>query len=165
MSDPVIVAAAAGRHIQGPTGAPMVVKIGGTVVADAYSLIEYVHAAGAPGPPPHVHHEHEEAFSVVSGELTLDVDGHRATIGAGEYAVVPRGAVHRPSNPGSEPVRFFFITSPAMDGFFVAMEGLNRESGGAPSAAALAELGARWDTTFVDLPGGSEGAVRMVTEG
>ena len=165
MSDPVIVAAAAGRHIQGPTGTPMVVKIEGTVVDGAYSLIEYSHAAGAPGPPAHVHHEHEEAFSVVSGELTLTVDGHRSTIGPGEYAVVPRGAVHRPSNPGSEPVRFFFITSPAMDGFFVAMAQLNHDSGGAPSAAALAELGARWDTTFVDLPGGDGEAVAMVSEG
>lgn len=165
MSDPVIVAAAQGRHIQGPTGAPMTVKIEGRSVRGAYSLIEYSHEAGAPGPPPHVHHQHEEMFGVVAGELTVHVDDQVITLAAGDYAVVPCGAVHQPSNRGTVAARFFFVSSPAMDGFFVDMEQLNRASGGAPSPAALAELGARWDTSFVDLPTGEQNAVRMVNEG
>jgi quercetin dioxygenase-like cupin family protein len=162
VSDPYVIAAAQGRHIQGPTGPPMMVKIDGRSVHDAYSLLEYTHEAGAAGPPAHVHHEHEEAFHVMEGQLTLTVDGTEYTLGPGDYAVVPRGAVHRPSNAGDVPTRFFFINSPAMDGFFVAMADLNAATDGAPSPADLADLGARWDTEFVDLPG--QGSVAMVNE-
>jgi mannose-6-phosphate isomerase-like protein (cupin superfamily) len=159
---PLLVSATEGRPIQGPTGRPMIVKLDGDATLGAYSLIEYEHAEGAPGPPAHVHHEHEEAFRVIDGELTLDVDGTSYTVGPGGYAVVPRGAVHRPRNAGTVPVHFFFITSPAMDGFFVEMAELNSASGGAPSSAALVELGERWDSTFTDLPG--EGPVPMTVE-
>jgi mannose-6-phosphate isomerase-like protein (cupin superfamily) len=163
MSDPVVVAAGQGRLFPGPTGAPMAVKLDGEVTHGAYSVIEYEHAAGAPGPPAHVHARHEEAFRVLEGELTLDVDGRTVTLGPGEYAMVPRGAVHRPYNTGAVPVRFLFITSPALDGFFAEMAELNARTGGRPAAEELAELGARWDCAFTDLPGDG-GAVRMVSE-
>ena len=162
MSDPIVLAAAQGRRIAGPTGMPMTVKLDAASTRDAYSLIEYSHAPHAAGPPAHVHDEHEEAFGVLEGELTLVVDGRTLTVGPGGYAMVPRGAVHRPSNAGAVPVRFFFITSPAMDGFFVEMEQLNQATNGAPAPTALRELGARWDTTFVDLP--SDAAVDMHNE-
>src|ERR1700742_2849836 len=139
MSDPTVVAAGQGRQFAGPTGAPMTVKIDGTVTGGAYSLIEYSHAAGAPGPPPHVHERHEEAFRVLEGELSLDVDARTITLGPGEYAVVPRGAVHRPYNAGPVEVRFLFITSPALDGFFLEMADLNAATNGNPPAQALRE--------------------------
>ena len=60
-----------GRLISGPTGQPMIVRIDGDASRGAYSVIEYSHAAGALGPPAHVHHHHEEAFYVIDGELTL----------------------------------------------------------------------------------------------
>jgi len=140
----------------------MVVKLDSQATLGAYSLIEYEHAAGAPGPPAHVHYEHEEAFHVLSGELTVDIDEQTITIHPGGYAVVPRGAVHRPRNPGLVPVRFFFICSPAMDGFFDEMAHLNATTGGAPTSQALTELGSRWDSSFVDLP--SDSTVPMTVE-
>ncbi len=164
MSDPHVIAAGQGRSFPGPTGMPMTVKIDGAATGGAYSLIEYCHEAGAAGPPPHVHHHHEEAFHVLAGELALDV-GHRTlTLGPGDYAVVPRGAVHRPYNTGRVPVRFFFITSPAMDGFFAEMAELNAATAGMPSARALIALGARWDSEFVDLPADVDRSVRMAGE-
>ncbi|MFF4983866.1 cupin domain-containing protein [Streptomyces sp. NPDC001046] len=163
MSDPTVIAAGQGRSFRGPTGAPMTVKIDGAVTGGAYSLIEYAHAAGAPGPPPHVHERHEEAFRVLEGELSLDVDDRTITLRAGEYAMVPRGAVHRPYNAGPVEVRFLFITSPALDGFFAQMADLNAATNGDPPAAALRELGARWDCVFTSLPGG-DGRTGMVNE-
>jgi mannose-6-phosphate isomerase-like protein (cupin superfamily) len=164
MSDPYIIAATDGRQFQGPTGAPMTVKIDGAATADAYSLIEYSHAADTAGPPPHVHHHHEEAFRVLEGELTLDIDGRTVVLRAGEYAVVPRGAVHRPYNTGAVPVRFFFITSPAMDGFFAELAELNAATGGAPAARDLAALGARWDSEFTSLPTDTGAPVQLTEE-
>lgn len=109
-----------------------------------------------------MHHEHEEAFHVTAGELTLDVDGDTLTLAPGDYAVVPRGAAHRPYNTGDVPVTFFFIASPAMDGFFAEMADLNASTDGAPSREQLREVGERWDSEFTDLP--AAGGVRMVNE-
>lgn len=39
-------------------------------------------------------------FRVLEGELSPDVDDRTITLRAGEYAMVPRGAVHRPCNAG-----------------------------------------------------------------
>ncbi|MER8184932.1 cupin domain-containing protein [Kitasatospora sp. NPDC094015] len=163
MSDPVVVAAGQGRRFPGPTGPAMTVKIDGAATGGAYSLIEYSHAPGAEGPPPHVHRRHEEAFRVLAGELTLDIDGRTVTLGPGEYAVVPRGAVHRPYNTGTAEVRFLFITSPALDGFFAELADLNAATGGRPSVSALRDLGARWDCVFTALPG-DDGPTGLVNE-
>ncbi|MER7980730.1 cupin domain-containing protein [Streptomyces sp. NPDC095817] len=163
MSDPMVIAAGQGRLFRGPTGAPMAVKIDGTATGGAYSLIEYAHAAGAPGPPPHVHRQHEEAFRVLDGELTLDVGDRTLTLGPGDYAVVPRGMEHRPYNVSDAEVRFLFITSPALDGFFAEMADLNAATGGSPPAEALKELGDRWDCVFTDLPADHR-TTRMVNE-
>ncbi|GGR95647.1 hypothetical protein GCM10010284_30820 [Streptomyces rubiginosohelvolus] len=164
MSDPAVVAAGQGRRFPGPTGAPMTVKIDSSATGGAYSLIEYSHAPHAPGPPPHVHEHHDEAFRVLAGELSLDVGARTLTLSAGEYAVVPRGEVHRPYNAGEVECRFLFITSPALDGFFAEMADLNAATNGHPPTAALKELGARWDCVFSELPEAGDAVTRMVNE-
>jgi mannose-6-phosphate isomerase-like protein (cupin superfamily) len=141
----------------------MIVKVGGEASRGAYSVIEYSHAAGAAGPPAHVHYHHEEAFYVIDGQLTLTVDGETVTLDPGQSAVVPRGRVHRPGNTASRPVRFIFISSPPMDEFFDELSRLITEAGGEPSVSALRQLGARYDSIFVGLP--SAGNVRMHSEG
>ncbi|MFF0277721.1 cupin domain-containing protein [Streptomyces sp. NPDC004330] len=163
MSEPRIIPVGGGTSFPGPTGTPMTVKLGADVTHGAYSLIEYTHAPHAPGPPPHVHHEHEEAFHVISGRLTLDVDEDTFQLGAGEFIVVPRGSVHRPYNTSDEAVTFFFIASPAMDGFFAEMAELNDATRGAPTPEQLREIGERWDSEFTGLP--TSGHVDMVNEG
>jgi uncharacterized RmlC-like cupin family protein len=70
-----VTAAGDGVVIPGPTGQSMTVKVSGAASRGAYSLIEYSHAPGAPGPPAHLHREHEEAFYVLEGELTLEAGG------------------------------------------------------------------------------------------
>lgn len=161
-AQPILLAAGEGRSIVGPTGAPMIIKAGAEDTRGAYAAIEYSHAAATPGPPAHVHHDHEEAFIVLEGELTLLVGPQTLTVGPGGFALVPRGTVHRPSNAGDVPVRFLFLISPPLEGFFLAMEDLLRETGGRPATEQLAELGARWDTAFVGLDGG--GSVQMHNE-
>jgi len=75
---PVAVAASDGVAIPGPAGQHMTVKISGAASYGAYSLIEHSQAPGAPGPPAHLHRDHEEAFYVVEGELTLAGRGRGA---------------------------------------------------------------------------------------
>lgn len=157
------VAATEGVIIPGPTGQQMIVKVSGAASRGAYSLIEYSHRPGAPGPPPHVHRQHEEAFFVLEGELTLAVGPDVVTVGAGQTAVVPRGQVHQPSNRSDRPVRFVFLSSPPMDEFFAELARLVTRTGGQPPASDLAELGERYDSIFTSLP--ADGPVGLGTEG
>ena len=157
------VAATDGVIIPGPTGQQMIVKVSGAASRGAYSLIEYSHRPGAPGPPPHVHRQHEEAFFVLEGELTLAVGPDLVTVRAGQTAVVPRGLVHQPSNRSARPVRFVFLSSPPMDEFFAELARLVTRTGGQPPASELAALGERYDSIFTSLPAG--GTVGLGTEG
>jgi len=156
-----VTAAGDGVVIPGPTGQSMTVKVSGAASRGAYSLIEYSHAPGAPGPPAHLHREHEEAFYVLEGELTLEAGDSSMTVRAGQAAVVPRGVIHRPSNASDQPVRFVFVSSPPMDEFFAELGLLTESSGGQLDAGVLAELGRRYDTVF---PGLSQGPVTMRNE-
>lgn len=157
------VAATDGVIIPGPTGQQMIVKVSGAASRGAYSLIEYSHSPSAPGPPPHVHRQHEEAFFVLEGELTLAVGADLVTVRAGQTAVVLRGQVHQPSNRSGRPVRFVFLSSPPMDEFFTELARLVTRTGGQPLASDLAELGERYDSLFTSLP--AEGPVGLGTEG
>ena len=148
---PILLEAGQGQPVQGPTGQPMFIKAGSTDTHGSYAAIEYSHAAGAAGPPPHVHQEHEEAFIVIDGELTLMVGDTTVTVPRGGFALVPRGTVHQPRNDSGAATRFIFITSPPFEGFFIEMEQLLQRHNGRPPAADLIEIGRRWDCTFVDL--------------
>jgi quercetin dioxygenase-like cupin family protein len=44
--------------------------------------------------PLHRHDHSDETFYMLSGEILLDVDGDRRTIGAGGIAIIPRGIPH-----------------------------------------------------------------------
>jgi mannose-6-phosphate isomerase-like protein (cupin superfamily) len=156
-----LAAAGDGAVVPGPTGQSMTVKVSGTAGRGAYSLIEYSHAPGAPGPPAHLHREHEEAFYVLEGELTLEAGDSSVTVRAGQAAAVPRGVIHRPSNASDQPVRFVFVSSPPMDEFFAELGLLTERRGGRLDADVLADLGRRYDTVF---PGLAHGTVTMRNE-
>jgi mannose-6-phosphate isomerase-like protein (cupin superfamily) len=57
----------------------------------AYSLIE---ASGAAFAMPHVHHNREEAFYVVEGQLVFLVGDDTVEASAGAFLLVPRGTIH-----------------------------------------------------------------------
>jgi quercetin dioxygenase-like cupin family protein len=75
-----------------------------------YSLLE---CAGAKddSPPPHVHHDEDEVFHVIQGELSLTVDGETRTVPAGETAFAPRGVPHT-YRVESERARWLVLTAP-----------------------------------------------------
>ena len=107
-----------GTVLMNPIGGRMVIKASAQETG-GYSLHENILPAGSPGPLPHIHHNHEEAFYVLEGELTMRVGTRTITAQSGSFLVVPRGVVHQPSNPGTQPTRVLLIFSPAgMDGFF-----------------------------------------------
>jgi mannose-6-phosphate isomerase-like protein (cupin superfamily) len=108
-----------GKTLTNPVGGRMLVKLREGDTGGSYSVHENVIPAGSPGPLPHIHHNHEETFYVLEGELTVRVGESRFTAPVGSFVVIPRGVVHQPSNPGAEPTRVLLILSPSgMEHFF-----------------------------------------------
>ena len=108
-----------GTVLPNPIGGRMMVKIRDEDTTGAYSIHDNTIPPGSPGPRPHIHRNHEEAFYVLEGELSVRAGARTITAPAGSFVVIPRGVVHQPSNPTPEPTRVLLIFSPAgMDGFF-----------------------------------------------
>lgn len=55
------------------------------------------------------HAERGELWVVLDGPLHVHVDGTETSVPSGRTVWVPRGAVHRASNPGTRPVRFLEV--------------------------------------------------------
>ena len=108
-----------GKVLPNPIGGRMVVKVRDGDTGGSFSVHDNVIPAGSPGPLPHLHRNHEETFYVLEGELTVRVGDRRITAPEGSFVVIPRGVVHQPSNPGTEPTRVLLIFSPSgMERFF-----------------------------------------------
>jgi len=148
-----------GKALPNPVDGVMVVKIRDEDTAGAYSMYDNTIPAGSQGPRHHIHRDHEEAFYVLEGELIVRVGTRTITAPAGSFAVVPRGVIHQPSNPGAQPTRFLLIFSPAgMDHFFEeAAEGRMPLQAAPTDPAVVKELGAfteKYGCEFAEFPPG-----------
>ena len=146
-----------GKALPNPIGGRMVVKVRDSDTGGGYSIHDNTIPPGSPGPRPHVHRNHEEAFYVLEGELTVRVGSREITAPAGSFVVVPRGVVHQPSNPGTEPTRVLLIFSPGgMDRFFEeAAEGrmpLQAEPEDTAVQERLAAFTKKYGYEFAELP-------------
>jgi quercetin dioxygenase-like cupin family protein len=103
----------------------------------ALSVIENVMPGGAPGPPLH-RHDFDEAFYVLEGELTFQLDEALITAGPGEFAFAPRGVAHTLANQRGGPARYLLLCTPA--GFErVLARRAAAQAGEEPPAWALAD--------------------------
>lgn len=147
-----------GRVLVNPIGGRMVLKVTDAMTAGAYSIHDNILPPHSPGPRPHLHRLHEEAFYVLSGELTVRAGGETLQAGAGSFVVIPRGTVHQPSNRIASETHVLLIFSPGgMDGFFVeAAQGrypLQVRPEDAGEQARLREFTGRYGYEFEDFPG------------
>jgi quercetin dioxygenase-like cupin family protein len=78
---------------------------------DRVSAIEITVPAGWGGPPLH-HHDFDEAFSVLAGELTFQVGDELAAAGPGAVAFAPRGVHHTLANLGDAEARYLLVCTP-----------------------------------------------------
>jgi quercetin dioxygenase-like cupin family protein len=101
------------------------------------------------GSPLHVHHNEDEWFYVLEGELTIWVEGATLVAGAGSFVFGPRDVPHT-FVVSSEQARFLLVTEPG--GFEGFIRGL-----AAPAAVVSSEQ-ARF--LLVTEPGGLEGFIR-----
>lgn len=103
--------------------------------ADGFSIIEHLMPAGE-SPPLHVHHDEDEVFHVLEGELVVQVGGQRLRAGAGQTLLAPRGVPHtfRVESPAG--ARVVTVTTGA--GFEAMVRALSRPAAapGLPEPAA-----------------------------
>jgi quercetin dioxygenase-like cupin family protein len=78
----------------------------------AIALVEMSVPPRWQGPPLH-HHEFDEAFYVLDGELTFQVEDAVITKRAGELAFAPRGVAHTLANHSDAPARYVLVCTPA----------------------------------------------------
>jgi quercetin dioxygenase-like cupin family protein len=65
------------------------------------------------GRPPLHHHDFDEAFYVLEGELTFQLGEDVSTRSAGELAFAPRGVAHTYANLSGAPARALLVITPA----------------------------------------------------
>ena len=93
--------------------------------------------------PAHSHDHYEETAYGVDGVLTWTVDGTRIDVGPGQALCIPRGAIHRFDNHGSEDVKALCVITPAAIGpryFRETADVINAAAGGPPDRARLEEI-------------------------
>jgi quercetin dioxygenase-like cupin family protein len=93
--------------------------------------------------PAHSHDHYEDTIYGIDGVLTWTVDGKQIDVGPSQALCIPRGAVHRFDNPGSQDVKALCLITPAALGpqyFRECAEAIDATAGGAPDRARLVEI-------------------------
>ena len=94
-------------------------KATGEDTGGRFALWKTTTPPGNPGPPPHIHHNEDEVFYLLEGELKLMVEGRASVVGAGTFVNIPKNTLHTFRNAGTTPARFLGLAVPAgFEGFF-----------------------------------------------
>lgn len=103
--------------------------------------------------PAHSHDHYEETIYGIEGISTWTVDGKQIDVAPGDGLCIPRGAVHRFDNHGTQDVKALCVITPAAIGpeyFRESAEVIN--AGGPPNRAKLAEIMRRHGLTPAPPP-------------
>jgi quercetin dioxygenase-like cupin family protein len=94
-----------------PTTLRHKVLLHGEESGGAVAIVENTMPAAAPGPPLHSH-AFDEAFYVLDGELTFQLDDQLTTAHPGELIFAPRGVPHTLANLTDSPARYLLVLTP-----------------------------------------------------
>jgi quercetin dioxygenase-like cupin family protein len=105
--------------------------------------------------PAHKNDAYEEMLYGIQGVLTWTVDGTPIEVGPGQALCIPRGAVHRFDNLGSEDAKQLAVITPARMGpayFRDVVEVLGAAGGGPPDRATMMDVFQRHGMTIAAPP-------------
>jgi len=92
-------------------GTLAIVKATAETTNGGFGLIENLMPAGFASPY-HLHHDEDEAFYVIEGEVTFFLDGQKSKAGPGAFVFGPRGIPHGFKVEGNTPARILLIAVP-----------------------------------------------------
>lgn len=101
--------------------------------------------------PAHKNDAYEETLYGIEGVLTWTVDGNAIEVGPGQALCIPRGAIHRFDNFGTQDAKQLSVVTPAIMSpayFREAGEVVNAARGGPPDAARMVEVFRRHGMTI-----------------
>ncbi|MDQ3906126.1 MAG: cupin domain-containing protein [Actinomycetota bacterium] len=75
-------------------------------------IVEVTLAPHTPGPPQHIHREHDETFYVISGRPSFTSGNDAFTAGIGQLIVAGAGTPHTFANPGDETAVLYCTVTP-----------------------------------------------------
>jgi quercetin dioxygenase-like cupin family protein len=93
--------------------------------------------------PAHSHDHYEETIYGLDGVLTWTVGGKAIEVGPGQALCIPRGAIHRFDNLGSQDAKALCVITPAAIGpqyFREAFAVLEAGAGGPPDRVKMVEI-------------------------
>ena len=93
--------------------------------------------------PAHSHDHYEETIYGIEGVLTWTVNGTPIDVGPGQALCIPRGAIHRFDNNGSQDVKALCAITPAAIGpeyFRESAEVISAAAGGPPDRVKMAQI-------------------------
>ena len=100
----------------------------------AYALIHALVPPGG-GPPPHIHRREDEAFYILEGELSLQVDGQSISGTTGAWITLPKGTLHAFKNTGSSPAKMLILVNPSgLERYFAEVGHATQEESVTPAA-------------------------------
>jgi len=105
--------------------------------------------------PAHKNDAYEETLYGIKGILTWTIDGKAIEVGPGQAVCIPRGAVHRFDNFGTEDAKQLSIITPAIMGstyFREVSDVVNAAAGGPPDTAKMVEVFRRHGMTIATPP-------------
>jgi len=105
--------------------------------------------------PAHSHDHYEETIYGVEGVLTWTVGGKPIDVGPGQALCIPRGAVHRFDNNGSQDAKVLCTVTPGVLGpqyFRETAEAAKAAAGGLPDRAKMMEIMRRHGLTPAPPP-------------
>ena len=117
-------------------------------------VVEVTYGPGGSPPPAHHHPAQDERFELLEGSVRVRVAGRESTLGAGGSLEISRGTVHQMWNPGDEPARLRWTTSPAgrTEEWFLTVDRLTGPGGKRDVLGVAAAAGAFADTFVLDGP-------------
>ena len=105
--------------------------------------------------PAHSHDHYEETTYGIEGILTWTVNGKQIDVEPGQALCIPRGAIHRFDNYGSQDVKALCVITPAALGpqfFRESAEVINAAASGPPDRAKMAQIMRRYGLTPAPPP-------------
>jgi len=131
-------------------GISTVIKATGADTRGAWSLIESTVLPHFDGFKPHRHRKMTEAFYILDGILTMQLDDRRIRATPGSFVVIPPGMVHTYSNEEAAPARYLLFMSPGgFDQYLVKLAEMIRSEAVWPPAdrAGLNALAEEYDAS------------------
>lgn len=109
----------------------------------AFGLIEQIVPPGL-GSPYHIHHNEDEAFYVLEGEIRFFSGERTWVLGPGGFAFLPRGIPHGFRTEGETPSRSLLLATPAGLEEFVAELSAPLPPSGPPDLGAVMAVAGRY---------------------